>query len=125
MSNRPTGTGNGTGIFSLFFREAGLFSEQAWQWVNERAAESQKYVEERARETGRYMEGRSREGQQYLEDQAKQDRLLNAEDEKRRLVEAQTRKADAEARLLEQIRLAKESGLDAEAILHRIRNEAK
>ena len=99
MTNRPTGTG--TGIFSLFFREAGLFYEQAWEWANERA----------------------RETQQYLDEQAKADRLLNAEDDKRRLTEAQYRKADAEARLLEQMRLAKEAGLDVDAILRRIRDE--
>ena len=99
MTNRPTGTG--TGIFSLFFREAGLFYEQAWEWANERA----------------------RETQQYLDEQAKADRLLNAEDDKRRLTEAQYHKADAEARLLEQMRLAKEAGLDVDAILRRIRDE--
>lgn len=134
MTNRPTGTG--PGIFSLFFGEAGLFSEQAWQWVNqraeesrkyieERALESQKFVEERARETGRYMEGRSREGQQFLEEQAKQDRVLNAEADKIRLAEAQTRKAEAEARLLEQIRLAKQAGLDVDSILTRVREEKR
>lgn len=101
MTSRPTGPG--TGIFSLFFREAGLFYEQAWEWANERARETQKYVEEQARE----------------------DRLLNAEDDKRRLVDAQYRKADAEARLLEQIRLAKEAGLDVEAILRRIREDVR
>lgn len=99
MSNRPTGTG--PGIFSMFFREAGLFYEQAWQWANERA----------------------RETQLYLDEQARADRQLNAEDDKRRLAEAQTRKADAEARLLEQMRLAKEAGLDVDAILRRIRDE--
>jgi hypothetical protein len=101
MTNRPTGPG--PGIFSLFFREAGLFYEQAWEWANERA-----------RETGK-----------YLDDQAREDRLLNAEDDKRRLADAQYRKADAEARLLEQIRLAKEAGLDVDAILRRIREEVR
>ncbi len=112
MTNRPTGPG--TGIFTLFFREAGLFYEQAWQWANERAHETQKYVEERARET-----------QKYVEEQAREDRLLNAEDDKRRLVDAQYRKTDAEARLLEQIRLAKEAGLDVDAILRRVREEVR
>lgn len=90
MSNRPTGTG--TGIFTLFFREAGLFWEQAWQWA---------------------------------EEQAKEDRLLNAEDDKRRLVDSQSRKTDAEARLIEQIRLAKEAGLDVDTILRRVRDELR
>jgi hypothetical protein len=101
MSNRPTGTG--TGIFSLFFREAGLFYEQAWEWANERARDTQKFVE----------------------DQAKEDRVLLAEDDKRRLADAQIRKTEAEARLLEQIRLAKEAGLDVDAILKRVREELK
>jgi hypothetical protein len=99
MTNRPTGTS--PGIFSMFFREAGLFYEQAWEWANERA----------------------RETQLYLDEQARADRQLNAEDDRRRLAEAQARKADAEARLLEQMRLAKEAGLDVDAILRRIRDE--
>lgn len=86
MSKSPVG--NSTGIFTLFFREAGFFWEQAWQWA---------------------------------EQQAKEDRVLDLEDEKRRLADAQSRKADAEARLLEQIRLAKEAGLDVDAILRRVR----
>lgn len=90
MSNRPTGPG--TGIFALFFREAGLFWEQAWKWS---------------------------------EEQAKEDRLLTAEDDKRRLADAQYRKTDAEARLLEQIRLAKEAGLDVDEILRRVREELR
>jgi hypothetical protein len=90
MSNRPVDTG--TGIFSLFFREAGLFWEQAWKWA---------------------------------EEQADEDRLLSAEDDKRRLTDAQYRKTDAEARLLEQIRLAKEAGLDVDEILRRIREELR
>lgn len=90
MSNRPVG--NNTGIFTLFFREAGLFWEQAWQWA---------------------------------EAQAKEDRLLSAEDDKRRLTDAEYRKVDAEARLLEQIRLAKEAGLDVDQILRRIREELR
>ncbi len=109
MSNRPVG--DNTGIFTLLFREVGLFSEQTWQWVNERARESQKYVEERARDT-----------QKYLEDQARDDRTMLVDDDKRRLAEAETRKAEAEARLLEQVRLAKQAGLDVEAILRRTRS---
>lgn len=90
MSNRPVGPN--TGIFTLFFREAGLFWEQAWQWA---------------------------------EDQAKEDRLLAADDDKRRLADAQYRKTDAEARLLEQIRLAKEAGLDVDDILRRLREDLR
>lgn len=90
MSNRPVGPGSG--IFTLFFREAGLFWEQAWKWADE---------------------------------QAREDRLLSAEEDKRRLADAQSRKTDAEARLLEQIRLAKEAGLDVDAILRRMREELR
>lgn len=61
----------------------------------------------------------------YGEQQAKEDRALDAEDDKRRLTDAQMRKADAEARLLEQIRLAKEAGLDVDDILRRIREELR
>lgn len=86
MSKSPVGSN--TGIFTLFFREAGFFWEQAWQWA---------------------------------EEQAKEDRVLDVEDEKRRMTDAQSRKADAEARLLEQMRLAKEAGLDVDAILRRVR----
>lgn len=123
MTNRPTETGKG--IFTLFFREAGLFSEQAWQWANERAQEGQKYFEERTREGQKYLEDRAREGQQFLAEQAREDRVLSAEDEKRRLSDATTRKADAEAKLLEQMRLAKQAGLDVEAILRRVREDAR
>lgn len=90
MSNSPIGPNRG--IFSLFFREAGVFWEQAFKWA---------------------------------EDQAREDRLLDTEDEKRRLSDSQYRKADAEARLLEQVRLAKEAGLDVDDILRRIREELK
>lgn len=89
--------GKDTGIFTLFFREAGLFWEQAFKWAEDRAAE---------------------------------DRTLDTEYEKRRLVDgearrddAQARRAEAEARLLEQIRLAKEAGIDVEDVLQRIRKE--
>ena len=61
----------------------------------------------------------------YGEAQAKEDRALDAEDDRRRLADAQYRKADAEARLLEQIRLAKEAGLDVDYILARIREELR
>lgn len=90
MSKSPVGPN--TGIFTLFFREAGLFWEQAFKWA---------------------------------EDRAKEDRLLDVEDEKRRLSDSQYRKADAEARLLEQIRLAKEAGLNVDDLLRRIRDEVR
>lgn len=97
MSKSPVGSS--TGIFTVFFREAGLFWEQAFQWAEERA---------------------------------KEDRLLDAEDEKRRLTDSQnrladsqTRKTEAEAHLLEQIRLAKQAGLDVDDILRRIREELR
>lgn len=83
MSQRPPA--NVTGIFGLFFREAGLFWEQAFKWAEERAAE---------------------------------DRVADAKDLERRRMEA-------ESRLLEQARLAKEAGLDVDAILARVRDEAK
>lgn len=88
MSELPPG--KTTGIFGLFFREAGYFWEQAFTWAEERARE---------------------------------DRLLDAEDQQRRLTAAQLRQTEAEARLLEQIRLAKEAGLDVDAILARARQE--
>jgi hypothetical protein len=94
MSELPPG--KNTGIFTLFFRETGLFWEQAFKWAEERAAE---------------------------------DRVLDAEDAQRRLVnteavhaDAVARRAEAEARLLEQIRLAKEAGIDPEDMLRRIRD---
>ncbi len=90
MSNSPIGPNRG--IFGLFFREAGLFWEQAFQWSEQRA---------------------------------KEDRLLDIEDNKRRLTDAQYRQTDAEARLLEQIRLAKEAGLDVDSLLKRIREELR
>jgi hypothetical protein len=90
MSRSPVGSS--TGIFTLFFREAGAFWEQAFTWA---------------------------------EQQAREDRLLDAEEDKRRLSNAQYLKADAEARLLEQIRLAKEAGLDVDDILRRIREELR
>lgn len=101
MSNSPTGSGKG--IFGLLFREAGLFSEQAWTWANERAKEGQQWATERAKE-----------GQQYLETSTREVRVLASESEK-------PRQADAEARLLEQMRLAKQAGLDVEGILKRFR----
>jgi hypothetical protein len=88
MSELPPG--KTTGIFGLFFREAGLFWEQAFNWAEERA---------------------------------KEDRLLDADDDRRRLSATQLRQTEAEARLLEQIRLAKEAGLDVDAILARVRQE--
>lgn len=69
----------------MFFREWGLFMEQAWKWA---------------------------------EDQAAQDRVEDAKDTERRRMQA-------EADLLEQARLAKQAGLDVDAILARIRDEPK
>ncbi len=86
MSNQPVG--NNSGIFSLFFREAGLFWEQVWQWA---------------------------------EQQSKEDRELTVSEEQRRQTEAMARKAEAEANLLEQVRLAKSAGLDVDEILRRAR----
>lgn len=88
MSELPPG--KTTGIFGLFFREAGAFWEQAFMWA---------------------------------EAQAKEDRLLDAEDEKRRLSVTQLRQTEAEAQLIEQIRLARAEGLDVDAILARVRSE--
>ncbi|NTU81244.1 MAG: hypothetical protein HGA45_17985 [Chloroflexales bacterium] len=59
MSNNSTGSGKG--IFSLLFREVGLFSEQAWQWANERAKEGQQWATERAKEGQKYLEDQTRE----------------------------------------------------------------
>jgi hypothetical protein len=89
MSKGPVDT---TGIFTLFFREAGYFWQRTFEWS---------------------------------EAQAKEDRALDVEDEKRRLTDAQYRKSDAEARLLEQIRLAKADGLDVDAILRSIREDVR
>lgn len=97
MSNRPVGST--TGIFTTFFREAGLFWEQAFRWA---------------------------------EEQAKEDRLLTAEEDRRRLADADARRADAdarraeaEARLLEQVRLAKQAGIDVDAILKEVRRSSR
>jgi hypothetical protein len=90
MSELPPG--KTTGIFGIFFREAGLFWEQAFQWSEERARE---------------------------------DRLLDANAEQRRLADAQLRRTEAEARLLEQIRLAKAAGLDVDSILARVREDLR
>lgn len=94
MSELPPG--KNTGIFTLFFRETGLFWEQAFKWAEERAAE---------------------------------DRVLDAEDAKRRVATAEAQQADAaarrteaEARLIEQIRLAKAEGIDPEALLRKLRD---
>ena len=83
MTQRPPGTD--TGIFGLFFREAGVFWEEAWKWAEERADE---------------------------------DRQNEAQDSERR-------KADATARLLEQARLAKEAGLDVDAIMATLRDSTR
>lgn len=90
MSNRPVGST--TGIFTTFFREAGLFWEQAFRWA---------------------------------EEQAKEDRLLTAEEDRRRLADADARRAEAEARLLEQVRLAKQAGIDVDAILKEVRRSGR
>jgi len=88
MSNQPVGNTNG--IFSLFFREVGLFWEQAFRWANE---------------------------------QAKEDRLLTLEEDRRRVAEAEARRAEAEARLLEQARLARQAGVDVDALLKEFRRQ--
>ena len=88
MSELPPG--KTTGIFGLFFREAGYFWEQTFKWAEELANE---------------------------------DRQLDADYERRRLADTTLRQTEAEARLLEQIRLAKEAGLDVDAILARVRAE--
>lgn len=90
MSERPQGSV--TGIFGLFFREAGLFWEQAFRWA---------------------------------EDQAQEDRLLEAGSQKQLADSAAARRAEAEARLLEQIRLAKQAGLDVDGILASMREERR
>ena len=90
MSELPPG--KTTGIFGLFFREAGMFWEQAWQWA---------------------------------EEQSREDRLHEQDYEKRRLSETQIRQTEAEARLIEQIRLAKEAGLDVDDILRKVRDELR
>jgi hypothetical protein len=98
MSNRPIGENN-NGIFSLLFRETGLFLEQAFQWSQDQSRQAFKWAEE----------------------QAKEDRLMLVDDERRKLTDAETRQKEAEANLLEQVRLAKQAGLDVEAILQRVR----
>lgn len=97
MSELPPGKTNG--IFGLMFREVGLFWEQAFQWAGERAKEVQSA-------TGDGLKGLQQS---------------TADDQKRRLVESETRKAEAEAKLLEQIRLAKQAGLDVDNILKQLR----
>lgn len=54
----------------------------------------------------------------WAEERAAEDRQEEAKDTERRRIEA-------EARLLEQVRLAKEAGLDVNAILNRVREEPK
>ncbi|WP_322490439.1 hypothetical protein [Chloroflexus sp.] len=73
------------GIFSMMFREVGLFWEQAWKWA---------------------------------EEQAQADREQEKVTQQRRLAEAQ-------ARLLEQIRLAKEAGVDVDRIMAVMQQELK
>jgi hypothetical protein len=101
MSERPQGSV--TGIFGLLFRETGLFLEQALQRADEQA----------------------KQAFDWADGIAKDDRLLDAEDQKRRSSEATARRADAEARLLEQMRLAKQAGLDVDAILARLREDKR
>jgi hypothetical protein len=109
MSNRPIGENN-NGIFSLLFRETGLFLEQAFQWSQEQSQQGFKWAE-----------NQSQQAFKWVEDQAKEDRLMLVDDERRKLADAETRQKEAEARLLEQVRLAKQAGLDVEAILQRVR----
>jgi hypothetical protein len=85
MSQDPVGDKGLTGIFGLFFREAGLFWEQTWQWAEQRAAE---------------------------------DRAADERDDERRRLEA-------EARFLEQARLAREAGLDVEDMVAKMRSDQK
>lgn len=108
MSELPPGKTNG--IFGLMFREVGLFCEQAFQWAGERAREVQAA-------TGEGLKG----VQQSTDEGFKSIRQIGADDQKRRLVESETRKAEAEAKLLEQIRLAKQAGLDVDNILKQLR----
>lgn len=61
----------------------------------------------------------------WAEERAREDRVLDANFEQKRLTDAQYRKTEAEARLLEQMRLAKEAGLDVDKILERIREEKR
>lgn len=74
--------GDVVGICSLFFREAGEFWSEAFQWA-----------------------------------EAKSDEQRQAADTRRRM--------EAEAKLLEQMRLAREAGLDVDDILAKVRNQPR
>lgn len=105
MSERPQGST--TGIFGLFFREAGLFMEQAFQWADQRTQETAQWADQRAQETARWVDERSQQAFQTIGGPSQD--------------AAATRRAEAEARLLEQVRLAKQAGLDVDAILAKLR----
>jgi hypothetical protein len=69
------------------------------------------------REVGLFLEQTYKWGEDRVGDVQK----LGADGDQRRLTDSQSRKAEAEARLVEQIRLAKQSGLDVERILEDVR----
>jgi hypothetical protein len=110
MSERPQGSV--TGIFGLLFRETGLFLEQAFQWAEQQGKQTAQWAEQQGKQTA-----------QWAEQQVKDARQTDVDEQKRRMSEATARQAEAEARLLEQIRLAKQAGLDVNNILAKLREE--
>lgn len=69
MSDRPLG--NTSGIFSLFFREAGLFFEQAFRWAEEQAKEDRLLMAEEDRRRLAEAEARRAEAESRLLEQAR------------------------------------------------------
>jgi hypothetical protein len=125
MSERPQGSV--TGIFGILFRETGLFLEQAFQWGDQQGKQTAQWADQQSKQTAQWADQQSKQATQWLDQQSKQmnqwvDRQLT-EDQKRRAGDTTVRRADAEARLLEQMRLAKQAGLDVDGILTKFRAE--
>jgi hypothetical protein len=114
MSERPQG--NKTGIFGLLFRETGLFLEQAFPWVDQQTKQATQWADQQTKQATQWADQQSKQMTQWV------DRQLT-EDQKRNASNTSVRRADAEARLLEQMRLAKQAGLNVEDILAKFRAE--
>ncbi len=114
MSERPQG--NNTGIFGLLFRETGLFLEQAFQWGDQQSKQTAQWADQQSKQATQWADQQSKQFSQWI------DRQLT-EDQKRRAGETTVQRADAESRLLEQMRLAKQAGLNVEDILTKFRAE--
>ncbi|MBX0329770.1 hypothetical protein K2Z83_19045 [Oscillochloris sp. ZM17-4] len=125
MSERPQGST--TGIFGILFRETGLFLEQALQRADVQGKETFDWVDQQAKQASQWADQQAKQATQWADQQTKQmnqwvDRQLT-EDQKRRANESSARRADAESRLLEQMRLAKQAGLNVDDVLAKFRGE--